>query len=164
MAKLRKSFLKTIMVFVVFFTTIAPVYAAGNASSLSLLQKDTSEIQAQDRAMPCHKSVVQSAPKDTKQAVNTISTEKQVSCFKHCLNYLNKPWLATKKLELKQELAEKNKADVQTSLSNSLRPIMKGSLLSRAPPIAAEFQHTSFYTPKNKGLSKLLLMTARLRD
>lgn len=164
MAKLRKSFFKTIMVFVVFFTTIAPVYAAGNASSLSLPQKDTSKIQAQDRAMPCHKSVAQTVPKHTKQTVKYISTEKQVSCFKHCLNYLNEPWLATKNTQLKQELTKKYKADAQITLSTSLTPVMKGSLLSRAPPIAAAFQHTSFYTPKNKGLSKLLLMTARLRD
>lgn len=164
MAKLRKSFFKTIMVFVVFFTTIAPVYAAGNASSLSLPPKDTSKIQAQDKAMPCHMSVAQTIPKHTKQAVNYISSEKQVFCFKHCLNYLNEPWLATKKTELKQELTKKYKADAQITLSTSLTTIMKGSLISRAPPIAAEFRHTSFYTPQNKGLSKLLLMTARLRD
>lgn len=164
MAKLRKSFFKTIMVFVVFFTTIAPVYAAGNASSLSLPQKDTSEVQPQDRAMPCHMSVAQTVPNHTKQVVKYNSTEKQISCFKHCLNYLNEPWLATKKTELNQELTKKYTAYAQISLNSSLTPIMKGSLLSRAPPIAAEFRHSSFYTPQNKGLSKLLLMTARLRD
>lgn len=164
MAKLRKSIFKTLMVFVVFFTMIAPVYAAGKASNLSLAPKDTSQIQTQDTAMPCHKSVAQTASKQKKLAVTSLSTEKQISCFRHCLNHLNEPWLTTKNTTLNQKTSEKFKSDVHFNLSTSLKPAMKGFLLSRAPPIAPEFQHSIFNSLPNKGLSKLLLKTARLRD
>lgn len=155
MAYLQKNLMKTIMVFIVFFSAIAPVYGSVITPALKSITF-SSQTNSVPMAMPCHK--MESHKKNNPKVKDQLKTSDQSACFKHCLQYLNDPCLASAKPELK------NKAIKQTSIKYSITEVQKISsititgLSNKGPP-----KQIILSSPL-KGLSSLLLSTSRLRQ
>jgi hypothetical protein len=155
MAYLQKNLMKTIMVFIVFFSAIAPVYGSVITPAIKSYATgfDTKNVSM---TMPCHK--MDSHKKNSPKVKVHQQTSDQSACFKHCLQYLNDPCLASAKPELK------NKAIKQTSVKYSITEVQKISsitisdLSNKGPP-----KQIVLSSPL-KGLSSLLLSTSRLRQ
>lgn len=153
MAYLHKKLMKTFMVFIVFFSAIAPVYGstitpALKSIALGLQTKSTS------MTMPCHKTGSGEAGK----IKNHKQTTDQSACFKHCLQYLNDPCLVSLKLD------EQLKSNKQTSQEYFITEIQEITSLNLAGLSNKDPPQRILTSAPQKGLSPLLLKTSRFRQ
>ncbi len=154
MAYLQKILMKTIMVFIVFFSAIAPVYGSVITPALKSIAF-SQNTKSTTMAMPCHNS---GSTNKADKVKNHKQTTDQSACFKHCLEYLNDPCLASSKPELN------NKAINQTSHNYSIIEVQKISSLTIAGLSNKEPPKQIVVSSPLKGLSSLLLNTSRLRQ
>lgn len=145
------------MVFIVFFSAIAPVYGSVITPALKSIAFGQNT-KSTTMAMPCHNSGSTDKADKADKVKNHKQTTDQSACFKHCLEYLNDPCLASSKPELN------NKAINQTSHNYSIIEVQNISSLTIAGLSNKGPPKQIVVSSPLKGLSSLLLNTSRLRQ
>lgn len=148
MTNLLKTGLKIAMVLMVFFSTIAPVYANAIIPPLTNFFSHSQQMTHAAHNMPCHGGLEKVAAQQNMQEL----------CFQHCLQYLNEPCVIPTRLEISIEKAQQSPsklvvADVLKS------PAFQFEVISLTDP-----PREPIWNKSTRGIPTILLETSRLRN
>ncbi len=138
---------KIFMVLLMFFSTIAPVYAITFLPSVKNLANGTYQMagtqkKSADRAAPCH---------------DLIRFHEQELCFKHCLQYLNVPCLVPSKIDVMEDPERFSNPVYIVAIFRIPPSSLYEVSSSRDPP------HYFPWVSTRTGISAIILQTSRIR-
>ena len=141
------------MVLVVFFSTIAPVYANFIVPIVKSAFNQSQQITYAGHEMPCHDALKKGA---LQKAV--VNKSIQELCFQHCLQYLNEPCVISARSDVSIEKSQKSPAKFM-SVDVHLLHGLHFDIMSLTDPPKVEA-----WDKPTKGIPALLLQTSRLRN
>ena len=143
-----KTGLKTIMVLLVFFNTIVPVYANTMMPTLKDLFGNSQLAVESKHTVPCHREI---------QKASSFSNMQEL-CFQHCLQYLNEPCIISHKADALDIVGtQKQYKSILVSLQRL--PQVQYEISSQTDP-----PESHLLVRSKKGLTSTLLLTSRLRN
>ena len=148
MVHMLKTGLKIATILMVFFSTIAPVYANANIPPLKNFFSQSQQVAYADHTMPCHGALEKVAAKKNMQEL----------CFQHCLQYLNEPCVIPSKSDLSVEKAQQSPS--KSMIVDMLQtPGLQFEVISLTDPPSG-----SIWNKSTKGIPSILHQTSRLRN
>ena len=143
-----KTGLKTVMVLLVFFNTIAPVYANSIMPSIKEFFGKSRHAIESNHTVPCHREI----------QTSSSFLNMQELCFQHCLQYLNEPCIISHKADA-LVIEDKQKQYKSILVSLQRLPQIQYEILSQTDP-----PESHLLVRSKKGLATTLLLTSRLRN